>query len=83
MVPFLEMQDRSFAFTSAPFLLCLASALAFSLSTALLAIGPLVTHGTGEEKGGLGLCWDGAQPATRLDIFELRVTRTMLGLEIK
>jgi hypothetical protein len=80
MVPFLEMQVRTFAFTSAPSLLCLAFALAFSLSTALIAIGSLVTHGIGEEEE-WGL--DGAQPATRLDIFELGVTRTMLVLKIK
>ena len=84
MRPFLEMQVRTFAFASAPSLLCLALALAFSLSTALIEIGPLFTHGTGEEEGwGLGLWWDGAQPATRLDIFELWVARTMLVLKIK
>lgn len=51
MVPYFEVQDRSlFAFTSAPFLLCLASALALSLPIAFLTMGPLATRGiVGEE----------------------------------
>jgi hypothetical protein len=83
VVPCLEVNDRTFAFASAPFLLCIALAMAFSLSTALLEIGPLVTRGAGEGESSIGLWWDGAQLATRLDIFELRVTRTMLVLRIK
>ena len=29
------------------------------------------------------LWWEGVQPATRLDVFELRVNRTMLVLLVK
>ena len=80
-----SLEDRSFAFTFAQFLLSLASALALFLSIALLEIGPLVTLGTVEleEERGFNVLWDGAQPATRADVFELGVTRTMLGSRIK
>lgn len=79
-MPCRGMHDRTFAFTSAPFLLCIALALAFSLSAAL---GPLVTRGAGEGESGIVLWWEGVQPATRLDVFELRVNRTMLVLLVK